>query len=210
MREENEGFSKLIIELNQENIDQSTVKQVKENIQKLVGYFQLDPNRLLDLILSSFQNNVQNLTYLELIKEFGQRDQVTQLMGFKIQHALKDCQIGPGGLPASLSASDELSGKSLMQSQFSLIDQSLFDLTALLIKYEVVAIEDIWAHIESKMTEKESNEQTKDEIEQLLDKQVESLDYLYKLMFMTIMNAESFTREMQEQQIEPKHIEIEK
>ena len=58
--------------------------QVKENIQKLVGYFQLDPNRLLDLILSSFQNNVQNLTYLELIKEFGQRDQVTQLMGFKI------------------------------------------------------------------------------------------------------------------------------
>lgn len=54
MREENEGFSKLIIELNQENIDASTVNQVKENIQKLVGYFQLDPNRLLDLILSSF------------------------------------------------------------------------------------------------------------------------------------------------------------
>ena len=39
MREENEGFSKLIIELNQENIDQQTVGQVKENIQKLVGYF---------------------------------------------------------------------------------------------------------------------------------------------------------------------------
>ena len=71
MREENEGFSKLIIELNQENIDPQTVGQVKENIQKLVGYFQLDPNRLLDLILASFQNNVQNLTYLELIKEFG-------------------------------------------------------------------------------------------------------------------------------------------
>lgn len=84
MREENEGFSKLIIELNQENIDRTTVRQVKENIQKLVGYFQLDPNRLLDLILSSFQNNVQNLTYLDLIKEFGQRDQVTQLVGFKI------------------------------------------------------------------------------------------------------------------------------
>ena len=54
MREEIEGFSKLIIELNQENIDDSTVEQVIENIQKLVGYFQLDPNRLLDLILSSF------------------------------------------------------------------------------------------------------------------------------------------------------------
>lgn len=44
----------------------------------------------------------------------------------------------------------------------------------------------------------------------MLDKQVDSLDYLYKLMFMTIMNAESFTREMQEQKIEPKHYEIEK
>lgn len=71
MREECEGFSKLIIELNQENMDAENVVQVKENIQKLIGYFQLDPNRLLDLILSSFQNNVQNLTYLELIKEFG-------------------------------------------------------------------------------------------------------------------------------------------
>ena len=84
MREECEGFSKLIIELNQENMDADNVVLVKENIQTLIGYFQLDPNRLLDLILSSFQNNVQNLTYLELIKEFGQRDQVTQLMGFKI------------------------------------------------------------------------------------------------------------------------------
>ena len=70
-REENEGFSKLIIELNQENIDENSVAQVKENIQKLIGYFQLDPNRLLDLILSSFQNNVRNRAYLVLIREFG-------------------------------------------------------------------------------------------------------------------------------------------
>lgn len=39
MREENEGFSKLIIELNQDSIDDQSVSQVTENIQKLVGYF---------------------------------------------------------------------------------------------------------------------------------------------------------------------------
>ena len=94
--------------------------QVKENIQKLVGYFQLDPNRLLDLILSSFQNNVQNLTYLELIKEFGQRDQVTQLMGFKILHALKVCQIGPDGLP--MDPSEDATDKNLSRQQLSAVD----------------------------------------------------------------------------------------
>lgn len=64
-----------------------------------MGYFQLDPNRLLDLILSSFENNVKNQTYLKLIKDFGRQDQVTQLMGFKIQHALKESKIGADGLP---------------------------------------------------------------------------------------------------------------
>lgn len=39
MREESEGFSKLLIELNQENIDKKNVSIVKENIQKLIGYF---------------------------------------------------------------------------------------------------------------------------------------------------------------------------
>ena len=39
MREECEGFSKLIMELNQENIDANSLPQVKDNIQKLVGYF---------------------------------------------------------------------------------------------------------------------------------------------------------------------------
>ena len=39
MREEGEGFSKLIIELNQEKIDANSIEQVKENIQRLVGYF---------------------------------------------------------------------------------------------------------------------------------------------------------------------------
>ena len=167
MREECEGFSKLIIELNQENMDAENVVQVKENIQKLIGYFQLDPNRLLDLILSSFQNNVQNLTYLELIKEFGQRDQVTQLMGFKIQHALKVGQIAADGLPSDAPAATEEGEK--QQSLFSLVDQSLFDLTALLIKYDVIALEEIWPHIESKMAS-QAEETKGDEIDELLEK----------------------------------------
>ena len=73
LREENEGFSKTIIELNQGNISPANIKTVMENIQKLIGYFSIDPNRLLDLILAAFENNVRNLAYLTLLKEFGSK-----------------------------------------------------------------------------------------------------------------------------------------
>lgn len=59
---------------------------------------------------------------------------------------------------------------------------------AILIKFEVIALEDMWAHIEYKMPATE--ESKGDEIEQLLEKQVKGLDYQYNLMFKTIMNAE--------------------
>ena len=56
--------------------------------------------------------------------------------------------------------------------------QSLFDLTAVLIKHEVVSLEDIWPHIESKL-DPTPDEVTGDEIDLLLDSQVKDLDYQY-------------------------------
>ena len=94
LREENEGFSKLIVELNQVNIGSSNIEVVTKNIQKLVGYFSIDPNRLLDLVLSAHENNVRNLSYLELLRKFGSKEAVTQLIGFKIQNALSKNKVG--------------------------------------------------------------------------------------------------------------------
>ena len=48
-----------------------------------------------------------------------------------------------------------------------------------------------------------------DEIDQLKDQQIKSLDYLYQLLFKTIMNTEQFERDMQEAKIDQKHILIE-
>ena len=75
----------------------------------------------------------------------------------------------------------------------------------MLIKYEVVILEDIWPHIENKLVQKDD----KDEIEELLEKQNKSLDYLYGFLFKSIMNAEGFEKEMREQMVEPRHIELE-
>jgi hypothetical protein len=41
------------------------------NISQLVGFFSLDPTRVLDLILTAFECNLSNLTYLQLVKDFG-------------------------------------------------------------------------------------------------------------------------------------------
>ncbi len=65
-----------------------------------------------------------------------------------------------------------------MRSAFDLVDQSLFDLAAILIKYEVVALEEVWPHIEHSMDPKPSETES-DEIDKLKDQQVKSLDYLY-------------------------------
>lgn len=81
LREENEGFAKLIIELNQPNINEENVATVFLNVQKLIGYFQLDPNRTVDILLTAFEANVSNLAFVKLLKDLGSRSQITQLLG---------------------------------------------------------------------------------------------------------------------------------
>lgn len=70
LREENEGFSKLIVELNQSNITMGNIEVVKSNVKELIGFFSLDPNRVLDIILDSFSNHVWNIEpYIALLQD---------------------------------------------------------------------------------------------------------------------------------------------
>ena len=55
-REETEGYAKLITELNQPDMAKRTSpKEVLRVIKSIIGYFNLDPNRVLDIILESFE-----------------------------------------------------------------------------------------------------------------------------------------------------------
>lgn len=45
------------------------MKIVQDNVMALIGYFNLDPNRVLDIILDSYENNLWNSSYLYLIKD---------------------------------------------------------------------------------------------------------------------------------------------
>ncbi|KAL3879965.1 hypothetical protein ACJMK2_032241 [Sinanodonta woodiana] len=87
LREESEGYAKLITELNQEISEKITIQQVLQNIKSLIGCFNLDPNRVLDVILESFECRVeQESFFVSLLKEYI-REQTTlcHILGFKFQ-----------------------------------------------------------------------------------------------------------------------------
>jgi len=67
-REENEGYAKLIMELLQGVlINEGNIEIVRQNIFSLIGYFDLDPNRAIDVILTAYELNPENNLYISLI-----------------------------------------------------------------------------------------------------------------------------------------------
>ncbi|XP_075247054.1 THO complex subunit 2-like isoform X3 [Convolutriloba macropyga] len=86
LREENEGYSKLITELNQETMGISP-SQFVGNLKSLVGKFNLDPNRVIDILLEVIECQSESKKFLiEVMREFGVGSNIAQFLGFKLQH----------------------------------------------------------------------------------------------------------------------------
>lgn len=88
LREESEGFAKTITELNQKfSMTKLTAEQLYDRLMALIGYFDIDPNRMLDLVLESFEYHLEyTQIYVDLL-HLLHFDQLTlcQLIGFKFQ-----------------------------------------------------------------------------------------------------------------------------
>ena len=88
LREESEGFSKTITELNQNfSITKLTAEQLYDRLMALIGYFDIDPNRMVDLVIESFEYHLEySNIYVDLLNLLH-FDQITlcQLIGFKFQ-----------------------------------------------------------------------------------------------------------------------------
>ncbi|XP_060572351.1 THO complex subunit 2-like isoform X2 [Ruditapes philippinarum] len=120
LREESEGYSKLVTELNQEITEKLTPEVVLQNIKSLIGCFNLDPNRVIDILLESFENRPElEDFYVPLIQSYV-KDNITlcHCLGFKFQF-FKD---------------DET-------------PMSLFKLAALLMKNELVQLDTLYPHL---------------------------------------------------------------
>ena len=106
-REQSEGYSKLITELSElpaSGLGSSTTStrgckqsaEVVANIQSLIGFFDLDPNRVLDIVLEALEAVPSRVAHRGLVGLFNPK-YIPHMLGFKFQY-----YHGQGQTPASL------------------------------------------------------------------------------------------------------------
>ncbi|KAJ8298480.1 hypothetical protein KUTeg_025011 [Tegillarca granosa] len=120
LREESEGYSKLISELNQELTEKVTHHQVVEHIKSLIGCFDLDPNRVLDILLESFEcRSDLHSFYVPLFREYvSDQKTLCNILGFRF-HFYKGEET----------------------------PESLYKLAGLLLKHELVDLDSLYPHL---------------------------------------------------------------
>lgn len=91
LREESEGYSKLITELSQDN--EFEIDYMLRVIRSLIGCFNLDPNRVLDIILEVFEQRPRmEKSFVSLILRFLENKvTLAQVIAFKFSFYRQEC-----------------------------------------------------------------------------------------------------------------------
>lgn len=123
LREESEGYSKLITELNQDFPENMTHLTVLQNIKSLIGCFNLDPNRVLDIILESFECRPEKVSmFVPLLTEYtADEETLCHILGFKFHF--------------------------YQQTQDSFTPVSLYHVSALLLSHKLVSLDMLYPHL---------------------------------------------------------------
>lgn len=86
LREESEGYSKVLTLLNQAGaakLCDATLNDKLAEINSIIGYFDLDPNRICSLMLDAFAASPDNDTFIHLIINFG-NTRLVEMAGFRL------------------------------------------------------------------------------------------------------------------------------
>lgn len=124
LREESEGYSKLITLLCERSTEALTMNSSGATIsiiKSLIGHFDLDPNRVFDIVLDCYELRSDNSVFLELIPIFP-KSHASQILGFKFQYYQQTDVDDP-------------------------VPFSLYRLTALLVRAGFIDLESICAHL---------------------------------------------------------------
>ena len=110
LREESEGFAKVLCLLHT-GISQDQLQSSKADLlaligktdrifissnpsqtptQPVTGFFDLDPNRVLDLVLDVYERHPRNDCFAELLRDFKQ-ESLPHVLGFKFQFYKSHC-----------------------------------------------------------------------------------------------------------------------
>ncbi|XP_010531606.1 PREDICTED: THO complex subunit 2-like [Tarenaya hassleriana] len=123
LREESEGYAKLVTLLcrgsasSSENTSAATMGIIKS----LIGHFDLDLNRVFDIVLDCFELQPDNNLFLDLIPIFP-KSHASQILGFKFQFYQRLEVNNP-------------------------VPFGLYKLTALLVKEEFISLDSIYSHL---------------------------------------------------------------
>uniref|UniRef100_A0A6Q2ZBD0 THO complex subunit 2 n=1 Tax=Esox lucius TaxID=8010 RepID=A0A6Q2ZBD0_ESOLU len=122
LREENEGYAKLITELGQDLSGSITSHLVLESIKSLIGCFNLDPNRVLDIILEVYEcRSDQDEFFLPLIKSYMCEPlTLCHILGFKFKFNQEPSEETP---------------------------TSLYHIAAALLHHNLIELEDLYVHL---------------------------------------------------------------
>uniref|UniRef100_A0A3Q3X0R8 THO complex subunit 2 n=1 Tax=Mola mola TaxID=94237 RepID=A0A3Q3X0R8_MOLML len=122
LREENEGYGKLITELGQDLSGNITSHLILESIKSLIGCFNLDPNRVLDIILEVYESRSdQDEFFLSLIKSYMcETLTLCHILGFKFKFYQEPNEETP---------------------------KSLYHIAAALLHHNLIELEDLYVHL---------------------------------------------------------------
>ncbi|RAL47850.1 hypothetical protein DM860_011435 [Cuscuta australis] len=123
LREESEGYAKLVTllcqipEASNQNVSDATVGIIKS----LIGHFDLDPNRVFDIVLEFFEFRPNNSVFLDLIPIFP-KSHASQILGHKFQYYQR------------MDVHDH-------------VPYGLYQLAALLVKNDFIDVDNIYVHL---------------------------------------------------------------
>ncbi|KAM4663955.1 THO complex subunit 2 [Discoglossus pictus] len=124
LREENEGYAKLIAELGQDLSGSIRSDLILENIKSLIGCFNLDPNRVLDIILEVYECRPDHDDFfVPLIESYMcmcEPQTLCHILGFKF----KFYQEPNGETPSSL-----------------------YRVASVLLQYNLIDLDDLYVHL---------------------------------------------------------------
>jgi THO complex subunit 2 len=117
-REENEGYAKLMTELNKEFGENDSRHNTIEMVKSLIGCFNVDPNRVLDIILESFEIRPErHELFIPLLNSYmPDSNIISEVLGYKYRHYCEE------ETPLSL-----------------------YKVTAILLQHDVIQLDDIYS-----------------------------------------------------------------
>ncbi|EPX74425.1 THO complex subunit Tho2 [Schizosaccharomyces octosporus yFS286] len=170
LREENEGYSKLMVEIidgyncfRSKTLETHILSShINERIKTIIGSFNLDPNKVLDTILTIFSTNIVDgwKFFLELLSDSPWKPENQKKFWKDMSDDEQEKELGSFLYEeGSLSFSPVFSGKKSTMAQIlghdlqylynenDSTDESIYYLIAILLKYGFFGLDNIWPHL---------------------------------------------------------------